>query len=1040
MIKFIWTLLFTFFMFSRAFALDVSAAHQSTTELRPKLTYFRDAEHKLTISDVIKTENATKFEDLGDRKSLGYIKDSVWLRFSIENLSTTPQPLLIELAYPIIDFVDFYVVDKGNVEKEVSVGQSRTRLEESKLFPNPNLQFILAANQSKEIYVKIKSYTSINTNINIWNKDVFKLKTIQELFFYGLYYGGLLALIIYNLFLAVTTRDKVYGLYVAFLSVTTLFFAAWNGVGNIYLWNNTPSLAPKVFSVLMSLLIVTAVEFCIGFLEIKKNLPKWYKLLRIPQTGAILLAIVAAVKPELQPAKFLSVLALPSAIGVFSAGIVLAKRGQRQAKIYVIGWTIFLFSIVYAALGYMGVVPLFSFSKNIAQIGSFFEVLVFSIGLGDKINTERRARHVAQRQMIDSLNKVNNDLNNLVETGKELTSQASLQGLDNKLKSALGNDLGEGARVDVLYAQDCFVEENIAPGFYEVSPDGRAVPRTQPLQKTEWFLNDPRNGEHLAQIHLNEKAILSDEEKQKFSIFSLHASSALSTVRLQKSLDLLDSKTREMRGIFDLINQGIFTLGADLKIRDQYSPALEAIFEKNTLAGQNFVELVASLGALNQEEKDRMSSVLAMGIGYDVVIFDSQKNILPKEMTLTTPSGTKIVEVDWLPILQSGEETVNRYLVTVRDMTTVRALRLESERAKEDMQILSELINCGNVAFLQFFESCSKWLARIQTEIKKSTPDLSIIKDVLHSIKGDARTRGLCVLSRVVHDAETEIAKLNSTTSTDIVPIIERIVISVDFYRVSAFEKLQFQEESRNATVIAMQDHLVSLGSLRKQNKNIDVENLFPSAFDLAMSHGVNCFARIVNSMETYVRRVESTMGVQHNFRVKAEEDFVFSSEAFNALETTCTHLVTNSLDHGLQGKGGEIHIQVEDRDQQVIFKLSDTGRGLALSKIRKKAQELGLCSEKTSLRDEEIGEFIFAPDFSTAGQVTETSGRGVGMSAVRSALNEIGGSIHIFWTTELKEGFRKFEFHISLPKSHLSQKIPFLYRQKPIATLSKTA
>jgi two-component system, chemotaxis family, sensor kinase CheA len=127
-----------------------------------------------------------------------------------------------------------------------------------------------------------------------------------------------------------------------------------------------------------------------------------------------------------------------------------------------------------------------------------------------------------------------------------------------------------------------------------------------------------------------------------------------------------------------------------------------------------------------------------------------------------------------------------------------------------------------------------------------------------------------------------------------------------------------------------------------------------------------------------------------------------------DAIAEPLTHLVRNAVSHGIEspeerrrlGKPaqGTVRLNAYHQGNQVIVEVSDDGRGIDVQKIRAKAIELGLTTpeEAARLSDNETVEFIFRPGFSTAEQVTEVSGRGVGMDVVQSVLHRLKASISV--------------------------------------------
>ncbi len=132
-------------------------------------------------------------------------------------------------------------------------------------------------------------------------------------------------------------------------------------------------------------------------------------------------------------------------------------------------------------------------------------------------------------------------------------------------------------------------------------------------------------------------------------------------------------------------------------------------------------------------------------------------------------------------------------------------------------------------------------------------------------------------------------------------------------------------------------------------------------------------------------------------------------------------HLVRNSMDHGIEtpevrracGKPetGTLLLSACHKGGNVIIEISDDGAGLNKQKIVKKAIERGLIKESDQLSDEQIHELIFLPGFSTVDQVSDLSGRGVGMDVVRKNISSLGGGVEIH-----SEAGRGSRFTIRLP------------------------
>jgi two-component system chemotaxis sensor kinase CheA len=127
-----------------------------------------------------------------------------------------------------------------------------------------------------------------------------------------------------------------------------------------------------------------------------------------------------------------------------------------------------------------------------------------------------------------------------------------------------------------------------------------------------------------------------------------------------------------------------------------------------------------------------------------------------------------------------------------------------------------------------------------------------------------------------------------------------------------------------------------------------------------------------------------------------------------DALAEPLMHVVRNAVDHGVEdaeeriaaGKParGTVYLNAYHQGTQVVIEVRDDGRGIDLAEIRKRAVEKGIvkAGEMERLSDSEVMNLIFEPGFSTATEVTEVSGRGVGMDVVRTVLDNLKGTVHV--------------------------------------------
>jgi two-component system chemotaxis sensor kinase CheA len=139
---------------------------------------------------------------------------------------------------------------------------------------------------------------------------------------------------------------------------------------------------------------------------------------------------------------------------------------------------------------------------------------------------------------------------------------------------------------------------------------------------------------------------------------------------------------------------------------------------------------------------------------------------------------------------------------------------------------------------------------------------------------------------------------------------------------------------------------------------------------------------------------------------VTSGEDTELDRNIVEELTDPLVHMIRNSMDHGLEspevrkaaGKNptGKVGLRAAHQAGIIVVEIFDDGRGLDPKKIRNRAVERGLISESAEMSDEELFNLIFTPGFSTASQVTDVSGRGVGMDVVKRHIAKLRGRIEI--------------------------------------------
>jgi len=162
---------------------------------------------------------------------------------------------------------------------------------------------------------------------------------------------------------------------------------------------------------------------------------------------------------------------------------------------------------------------------------------------------------------------------------------------------------------------------------------------------------------------------------------------------------------------------------------------------------------------------------------------------------------------------------------------------------------------------------------------------------------------------------------------------------------------------------------------------------------------------RVVASFPQLVREVASATGKDVVLGLEGE-DIELDNRVLDAVADALKHLVTNAVDHGCEtpaeraaaGKSGPARVRVAARavGSTVVIEVSDDGPGIDEGELRQAAIEHGLLPPDSTATGQQLMSTLFTPGFSTRQQVTETSGRGVGLDVVRSAVEDLGGTVDV--------------------------------------------
>lgn len=370
-----------------------------------------DAARRLGLDDVRSPQHAARFARIGnDAVNFGYTRSAWWLRFSLPGGAPAGEELLLEVAFPSLDRVEFYLP-----ETQPGTGPRYWARIAGDHFPwaarevrhrNYLFRFLAPTTPGPhQYYLRVESKNVLTVPLTLWRPEAFAAHDQDVQLILGLFYGLALALVLYNLMLYFSVRDRTYLYYVLYAAAFGIFLFGFDGLAYQYLWPASPWGANHVVATSLALALACGAQFVRNFLDMRRIAPMTDRVVLAIVAAGIALAGFAASDWGLDYGtvlRTLSVLGFAMAAIATVAGIRALLAGHRQARYFLLAWAALLVFIVLGSLRNFTLVPTNFLTVYGLHIGFALDVLLLSFALGDRINLLRRERGVAHADALDA--------------------------------------------------------------------------------------------------------------------------------------------------------------------------------------------------------------------------------------------------------------------------------------------------------------------------------------------------------------------------------------------------------------------------------------------------------------------------------------------------------------------------------------------------------------------------------------------------------------------------------------------------------------
>jgi len=443
----------------------------------------------------------------------------------------------------------------------------------------------------------------------------------------------------------------------------------------------------------------------------------------------------------------------------------------------------------------------------------------------------------------------------------------------------------------------------------------------------------------------------------------------------------LAGRNRELRLVLDTVDQALLTVDLQGRLAPERSRTADAWFGAYT-DSPKFVEHVAA--------DERFRVLFALGLE------GLREDMLPRELCLAQmptrlERGARQFDCRYLTVEEHGE--LLGLLLVIDDVTEHLARAREDAAQRELLAAFVALMRDRN-GFSMFCDESE----RILEELMRESTDRAKQKRLLHTFKGNAATMGLQLLFEICHIAETELARGESCQQS-----LRRL--GARWTEIRHTLRGVAAEQLRSAIEISEQD-IASLQA--RAGSGMSALELVDEIRRLRWESSERHLGRLAQHAQALAARLgKAALEVEID-----ADDARLEPGRWAPFWSEVVHVVRNAVDHGIEdaderataGKPRAGKLRLATRrvgGSGYRVEVEDDGRGIDWQAIRERCAQRG---RPLSTRADLV-EAMLSPDFSTRDQVTDTSGRGMGLASLANVVRELGGHVEV--TSETGQGSR---------------------------------
>lgn len=428
---------------------DVTAEH---TSLASQVDYIEDTHHTLTLETILADTTALPWQrHLGEHINFRFTSSAYWFRVTLSN--PTPDAVLrvFEIAYPLLDVVDIVLVRSNSLlhseQQQSQQHQSERQHQIIKRLKTGDhiefrqrviknryqvVEFEFPGHSQSTLYVRVASTSGMQVPMTLWTPQAFDEHYNLTMLGHGFFFGALIIIAAYNLFLWFSIRGVIYLYYVAFMFFFALAMGSLEGFGYQFLWPDMPQWNDRSVAVFLCVTLFFTFLFARSFLHLPRFNPILNKISLILMALVVLVFFVTLFAPYRIAISVVMLISTASSIIFILCGVMNYRAGNRAARYFTFSWLMLIVCNLIYGMGHLALLPRNFFVGNALQIGQILDALLLSFALADRINLLRNEKNIALKHAADTEKKA---FHILKEANQQLEKALALADEDRRKKN-----------------------------------------------------------------------------------------------------------------------------------------------------------------------------------------------------------------------------------------------------------------------------------------------------------------------------------------------------------------------------------------------------------------------------------------------------------------------------------------------------------------------------------------------------------------------------------------------------------------------------